>query len=568
VLSTATALPALGARPVPVLNQGIQRLIPLTARGPGAGFGGPGAGSPESPLVLGGPFRPVERGLLTVEVTIEADAPAPANLYLRGIARPVYTGSALETAAPYTLKPGLPLQRLPETLQAVRVEQWIRHEDFRSRLLYGAHLVRSVGLPGGGPVFADADGSLYGPGPLRSGDRYRVVSEMPRLDAEGLRRLLEPPPTGYPDVDAIYLQLPESLPDRVRDLALRITADAASPYQAARNIETFLRRFPYHEDTPFTPPGRDFVDYFLFDLQTGYCTYYTSAMVVMLRAAGIPARAVEGFILPLQGSGRYEVTGAQAHTWVEAYMPHYGWLTFEPTPAYPASPAAPPAGSLTPEGAGDPSAPDLLDPRAPLPGLDPGLMPGLDDLAPVVSGGSPAGNRRPGSLTALLLVTGTLGAAAAAVAFRRRAVWRRSSPADRIRRHYLHTRRLLGAALAHAGAGPNRESLTPPAAAALTPPAAAALTPAELAAWGGRVWPALADSLQALTGLYHDAAYGPPARRPDDAAARKTEEAVRAVAAGLRAQIGWARYLKAVLKALLTALLPSVLPRPLAGQPR
>lgn len=539
VLTAATWLPAVEARPIRVLHEGIQRVIPLTARGPGVGFGGPGAGPPDRPLTLGGPFRPVTQGLLTVKVTTDDETPVPSNLYLRGVTRPVYTGHSLEVASPNPLLPLSGGPSLPAAVPALRVEQEIEVTGFASRLLYGAFQVQSVELPGETTVFSDAGGTLYGTAAVRPGMSYRVVSQVPRLTPSDLPALLAPAPPGYPDEEAAagYLALPETVPRRVMDLAHRLTAGTASPYQAARSIEAFLRRFPYHEDTPFTPPGRDFVDYFLFDLQTGYCTYYTAAMMVMLRAVGIPARAVEGFILPLRGAGSYEVTGAQAHTWVEAYMPGYGWLTFEPTPAYPASPAATPA-SASPAGGQDEAAPDLLDPRAPLPALPPGLIPDLGALDPPGSdapgaGGTPAG----GLVVAVMAAATVLGVIV--VGLQRRASSRDAAPADRIRRLYARARSLAAHAAVRAGtrpaAGPGP----------LSAEAVAALTPAELASVLGEVWPGLSAPLRDLTDLYQEAAYGPPGRRPGDDAARRAEAATRALIHELRKEIGWPGYLAA-----------------------
>ena len=86
-----------------------------------------------------------------------------------------------------------------------------------------------------------------------------------------------------------------------------------------------------------TPPGRDPVDYFLFDLKQDFCEYFATAMVVMLREAGVPARLVEGFT-----TGTFDATTVQyvvreqdAHAWVEVYFPQYGWIEFEPTPSQP-----------------------------------------------------------------------------------------------------------------------------------------------------------------------------------------------------------------------------------------
>jgi transglutaminase-like putative cysteine protease len=120
-------------------------------------------------------------------------------------------------------------------------------------------------------------------------------------------------------------------------LALDLTATAPTPYDRARAIETYLRTFTYTLDVPMPPAGQDVADYFLFDLKKGYCDYYATAMVVLARAAGLPARLAMGY-----ASGNYDVykahyvvTEAQAHSWVEIYFPAYGWIEFEPTAGLP-----------------------------------------------------------------------------------------------------------------------------------------------------------------------------------------------------------------------------------------
>jgi hypothetical protein len=79
------------------------------------------------------------------------------------------------------------------------------------------------------------------------------------------------------------------------------------------------------------------VDYFLFDLQQGYCDYYATSMVVLARAAGLPARMAVGYASGAYDSAnnRYIVTEADAHSWPEIYFPEYGWIPFEPTAAQP-----------------------------------------------------------------------------------------------------------------------------------------------------------------------------------------------------------------------------------------
>lgn len=138
----------------------------------------------------------------------------------------------------------------------------------------------------------------------------------------------------YPDwVSQRYLDLPPDIPDRVIQLAHSLVEDQSSPLDQARAIESYLRSFPYTLEVPEPPPDRDVSDYFLFDLQEGYCDYYATAMVVLSRAVGLPARLVVGFASGLfdQENQRFIITAADAHSWVELYFPGYGWIEFEPT---------------------------------------------------------------------------------------------------------------------------------------------------------------------------------------------------------------------------------------------
>jgi len=130
-----------------------------------------------------------------------------------------------------------------------------------------------------------------------------------------------------------YLALPASIPDRVHQLAIKLTENQRSEYDQAAAIETYLRTITYTLDLPFPPSDRDVVDYFLFDLKRGYCDYYASAMVVMTRAIGLPARLVTGYATGIYDpiNARYIVTEANAHSWVEVYLAGIGWVEFEPT---------------------------------------------------------------------------------------------------------------------------------------------------------------------------------------------------------------------------------------------
>ena len=171
---------------------------------------------------------------------------------------------------------------------------------------------------------------------------------LPRVPGQGFHysaySLLEEPPelapTRFPTpilplpAREEYLQLPD-LDARIPELARRLTAALPHDLDRARAIESYLRRtFAY----TLQLPGREVPDplaYFLFTRRKGHCEYFASAMTVMLRAAGIPARLATGF-----QSGTYNpytdlwvIRASDAHSWVEAWIPGRGWTTFDPTPA-------------------------------------------------------------------------------------------------------------------------------------------------------------------------------------------------------------------------------------------
>jgi hypothetical protein len=156
--------------------------------------------------------------------------------------------------------------------------------------------------------------------------------------------------TDYPaEVTTAYLQLPNALPQRVRELAKRIVGDAVTPYDMAGRIQDYLRiTYAYKLDVPPPPPGRDAVDYFLFEAPGGFCTYYASAMVVMLRADGVPARVATGFAMGEYDytHNAYRVPLAASHAWVEVYFPHLGWVEFEPTASLSTFPRRDDSGTL------------------------------------------------------------------------------------------------------------------------------------------------------------------------------------------------------------------------------
>ncbi|CAM3060741.1 transglutaminase domain-containing protein [Paenibacillus sediminis] len=135
-----------------------------------------------------------------------------------------------------------------------------------------------------------------------------------------------------------YLQLPKGLPQRVIDLAAQITKNSTNRYDAAKAIEDYLKsNYKYRLSSRVPPEGQDFVDHFLFVQKAGYCNHFSTAMAVMLRSQGIPARWVKGFTPGEQDANdqsRFTVRYANAHAWVEVYFPNVGWIPFEPTPGF------------------------------------------------------------------------------------------------------------------------------------------------------------------------------------------------------------------------------------------
>jgi len=161
-------------------------------------------------------------------------------------------------------------------------------------------------------------------------DEYHVLSLVPQVTA---RELAEAVATYPPQIEEVYLALPGRLPQWVVELAQEVTAEADTPYAQALALEAYLRSFPYDLEVAKPPQGRDAVDYFLFDLQRGYCDYFASAMVVMARSVGIPARLAVGYAMGSYDfqQGAYVVTERDAHAWPELYFSDYGWIPFEPT---------------------------------------------------------------------------------------------------------------------------------------------------------------------------------------------------------------------------------------------
>ncbi|MBX6378498.1 MAG: hypothetical protein IRY95_08110, partial [Clostridia bacterium] len=297
----ARALPAdLPAAPLGGVGASLSRALPLlaTLRGasgvlplPPGPFTLATTGFTNSDLELGGTVQPNDGVALRVRVR---GTDVPDVLYLRGAARDVYTGRGWTQSDPTVLRlqePRLSRYLPPPGAELVTLEVEVTGLTTTSvfHLLAPAYLRAPFA-----ESYLDQLGNLTAPTPLPPGTRYTVTSWLPetasRVDRQGTSPTADPPPALPGGVEP---------PARVRDLARKVAGRARTPLEKARAVEAYLRAIPYSLDCPVTPPGRDFVDYFLFDLQKGYCTYYSTAMATMLRSLGIPTRWVTGFRVDL-----------------------------------------------------------------------------------------------------------------------------------------------------------------------------------------------------------------------------------------------------------------------------
>jgi len=182
---------------------------------------------------------------------------------------------------------------------------------------------RNVGLDDAGALF-----NLDLEHPV---SRYQATSDIAQPGARELRAAGETYP---PYLDPVYLRLPRSLDPRIPPLAKQIASSANNNYDKTQAIETYLlTHFTYTLQMSRTLPPDPLAE-FLFERKQGHCEYFASSMAVMLRSLGIPARLVNGFRTGEFNdlTSQYVVRASNAHSWVEAFFPGYGWIAFDPTP--------------------------------------------------------------------------------------------------------------------------------------------------------------------------------------------------------------------------------------------
>ncbi len=339
-------------------------------------------------LPLQGPIELPETLVLDVE-TETLDQPA----YLRAEIYDVYARNGWTqssgTRVPLLAGDSPPLPRgAPLEERTIRIESKGRSGDTIFTIGQPSGVDRDVTIRIGARP-QDVTG-VESDGRLRSGDAYESAGNVSAATEDDLRGAT----MRYSDwVRQRYLDLPPDFSQRVAELARLLTSDATNSYDRSQAIEEYLRTVPYALDVPETPIGQDSVEHFLFEAQRGYFDYHASAMVVMLRALGIPARVAVGYVVQERdrraGTNEYVVSERNAFAWPEVYFNGYGWVEFNPSPNVPpisrpgAIASAPPAVDQPPLGE-ETSPPGLFD----------GLQPedgGAGSLGSAAGGGSDRG---------------------------------------------------------------------------------------------------------------------------------------------------------------------------------
>jgi len=353
---------------------------------------------------------------------------APRGLYLRTGTYDLYNGRGWERSEGTTrqVAPGEPLfdgatpERPSEDAAfeietiTIQVHQTLGRNLFTAGAPLAVYAPVVIQQPAGLPVL----GGIEAANPFGPGEGYQLSVALSRATEAQLGTA----GTDYPDVvRQLYLDTP-GLTDRVTELAAQIVEDAGAqnPYEQAEALAAYLQRdprFSYATKAPIPPVGRDLVDFFLFDPsgQSGYCQYYASAMALMARSLGLPARVAVGFAPGERvDEGTYLVREANAHAWAEVYFPGYGWQAFEATKSIaPLARATGDPSTVTPPRTGvDPLLDFELDPALrnrinALPSFDP-ISGGIDPTRPDAPG---ADDQARGG-NALLIAVLVLGAAA------------------------------------------------------------------------------------------------------------------------------------------------------------
>ena len=292
---------------------------------------------------LGGPVNPEDTPVMQVQT--------PGRALLRGVIKNSYDGACWQDTISgrrylyvsprfIFLRRNLfdtarPARSIAATLPAPQTVTVVMRSDATSTL----YLTQRFSAPKGDgivPYFSPSS-EVFATHDLMIGDTYTFSGTLMTADTPGVREAVldayDASDANYDSVAEHYLDLPDSVEPQVIALAQQISAQGSNAFDSAMELCNYLRTgFPYTLNQRVPPAGRDFVSWFLFEEQQGYCTSFASALAVMARAVGIASRYIEGYSARPEADGFARVTQQNAHAWVELYFPGFGWLSFDPTP--------------------------------------------------------------------------------------------------------------------------------------------------------------------------------------------------------------------------------------------
>lgn len=312
---------------------------------------------------LGGEVSPSDTPVMTVKTDRKA--------LLRAVARDEYTGRSwrdTSSAKRYLyvnprwsgLRDSVFLESLPPSSvrsASTMLDQYavtVQMQDVSTSTIFTPVFLRRFSAQSDMVAYFNEASELFITRDLQRGDRYTVFAPLLQGGDSALGSLIQAAPKGadayYQNALERYTDLPDHMEQKVFDDLYNIVASAQTPYDKACAIMRHLQRYYRYTLEPETPPeNQDFVTYFLYVGREGYCTYFASAMTVLCRMAGLPARYVEGFLAKPGADGFAYVTGQNAHAWTEVYFEGFGWVPFDATPSQDEQDDPPPEDNNEPE---------------------------------------------------------------------------------------------------------------------------------------------------------------------------------------------------------------------------
>lgn len=282
---------------------------------------------------LGGPANPVTEPVMTVT--------SDADVLLRGAIRRNYTGHSWEDSGAkarylyYDFTRGRVREHVfsmhdNEAFDEVNVSVNFLRQGTSS--LFVPTRLEAFSMDMQNALYYNSIGEIFLSRQVEKGDGYSLTGYRV-IDEAAVRQAvidaMDDKDGDYEDILATCLQLPDGIEEGVYSLAMELTANADNPYDKAAAIQYWLQSNCVYTLEPEYPRyDRDFVSQFVMDTREGYCSYFASAMTVMCRIAGIPARYVEGY--SVKAGQDVTITGEDAHAWTEVYFNGIGWVSFDP----------------------------------------------------------------------------------------------------------------------------------------------------------------------------------------------------------------------------------------------